>query len=314
MKAYNPNVGLSALCRLFGKSRQGYYELVNRRNDKQLHAGVIVEATKALKATTSPNWSPAKMLEVLKPKFDRIGVSIGRDRYRNLLREHNLLAPRRKRHHVVTTNSNHPYKIYKDLTKGLILTGPEQLWVSDITYVRTRRRQLYLSLIMDAYSRKVVGYHLSQSLQAAGSLIALEKAIRSVSTTTKGIIHHSDRGIQYACDAYTTRLKDAGIAISMARKGNPYDNALAERMNQTLKYEFGFKEVFKSYNDALQPLSRSIAIYNRIRPHMSIDMLTPQQAHRKAGPLKKRWKTKTYKPCQTPKPSTKISNIENHVK
>jgi transposase InsO family protein len=173
------------------------------------------------------------------------------------------------------------------------LNKADQLWVSDITYLRTWGGFSYLSLITDAYSRKIVGYHLSQSLSVKGCLIALSKALASRQHKEQGLIHHSDRGIQYCCDAYVNCLKENNIAISMTQNGSPYENALAERVNGILKKELGLNRTFRSYHDAIGPVHRAVDIYNRLRPHMSLDYMTPSQAHKAAGKLKKRWKAKT---------------------
>lgn len=154
------------------------------------------------------------------------------------------------------------------------ITAPEQLWVSDITYLRTSDRFIYLSLITDAYSRKIVGHHLSQQLKAQGCLIALNKAISS-RTTNGDLIHHSDRGIQYCCEPYVSLLQQNSIAISMTQSGSPYDNAVAERVNGILKTELELDRTFKTYSDAVAVVHQAIDAYNRIRPHMSISNLTP---------------------------------------
>jgi transposase InsO family protein len=226
---------------------------------------------------------------VIKPHLLQFGVRIGRDRLHKILKDNDMIV-KRKRRYSITTDSNHSYKVYKDLTVGLELSGPNQLWVSDITYIRTWKGFAYLSLITDAYSRKIVGYHLSQSLKARGTLIALEKAIATLDPGQPAPIHHSDRGVQYCCDAYVERLKEAGITISMTQNGSPYENAMAERINGILKSEFELNKTFRSYSGTIDPLQRAIDVYNRLRPHLSIDNLTPNEAHKKTGPIKRRWK------------------------
>jgi transposase InsO family protein len=237
---------------------------------------------------------------VIKPHLLQFGVKIGRDRLYKIMRANDMLV-KRKRKYAITTDSNHPYKVYKDLTAGLQLTRPNQLWVSDITYIRTWKGFAYLSLITDAYSRKIVGYHLSQSLKARGTLIALEKAIAALDPTRPAPIHHSDRGIQYCCEAYVQRLKEAGITISMTQNGSPYENAMAERVNGILKLEFELNKTFRSYSGAIDPIQRAIDIYNRLRPHLSIDNMTPNEAHTKTGLIKRRWKSKKKNKREEPK-------------
>jgi transposase InsO family protein len=178
------------------------------------------------------------------------------------------------------------------LCANIIVDQCEQLWVSDITYLRTQSGFIYLFLVTDAYSKKIVGYHLSQDLKVKGCLIALSKAIKCRQHLERMLVHHSDRGIQYCCDQYVDLLQQNNIQISMTQSGSPYDNAIAERINGILKTELGLNKTFKNYREAIEPLAKSINAYNNLRPHMSCDYLTPAQAHGRKGKLKKRWKNK----------------------
>jgi transposase InsO family protein len=215
---------------------------------------------------------------------------MGRDKLFDLLRFHGLLIRRRKRT-VKTTDSNHWLKKYPNLIKELVITTPEQMWVSDITYIRTLQGFSYLSLLTDAYSRKIVGHALYETLEAEGPLKALRMAIGERKKNTPFVlIHHSDRGIQYCSAAYIQILKEENIAISMTQSGSPYDNSLAERVNGTIKNDFFPKRIYRDHTEAKEQISRIIVKYNEIRPHDSIDYLTPQQAHEKEGPINKRWK------------------------
>jgi putative transposase len=155
----------------------------------------------------------------------------------------------------------------------------EQIWVSDITYLRTRAGFIYLFLITDAFSRKIIGYHLSQSLKASGCITALNKAINQREYPNRELIHHSDRGIQYCCDAYVEVLQKARMEISMTQSGSPYDNAVAERINGILKMEFDLYRVFENYSAAVDPVCKAISYYNTIRLHYSCDLSTPQLTH-----------------------------------
>ena len=196
---------------------------------------------------------------------------------------------------AITTNSNHPYKKWPNLIQTLSVTAKEQLWVSDITYLRTDAGFGYLSLITDAYSKKIVGYHLSQQLKAKGCLIALNKAITSLqSTQHSSLIHHSDRGIQYCCEPYIAVLQANKISISMTQSSSPYDNAIAERVNGILKNELQLDKIFNNYSQAVAAVSLAINAYNELRPHMSCGNLTPKQAHLTNKPLLKQWKKKNY--------------------
>ncbi len=218
----------------------------------------------------------------------------GRDNFYDLLRENGLLIRKRRKWYVATTNSDHPYHKWSDLTKGRELTGKDSLWVSDITYLRVNSGFCYLSLVTDAYSRKIVGYHLSQTLKATGCIIALEKAIKQLSDAKnkRKLVHHSDRGIQYCCDAYVGILQNHSIKISMTQDGNPYDNALAERTNGLLKHHFGLEKTFANYSSAVAAVAVAVDAYNTIRPHSSVSDLTPSEAHITDQPLKLMWKQK----------------------
>lgn len=231
-----------------------------------------------------------KALFILTPEFSKHGIKMGRDQLFDLLRFHGLLIRRRKRM-VQTTNSNHWLKRYPNLIKQMCITDPEQLWVSDITYIRTLQGFSYLSLITDAYSRKIVGYSLHPTLEAIGCVIALKMAISSRKHELPFcLVHHSDRGIQYCCADYVEILKKENISISMTQSGSPYDNALAERVNGIIKNEFYPKRVYQNHKEAEKALSKIIKIYNSRRPHSSVNYLTPDQAHNEMGILKMKWK------------------------
>ena len=189
-------------------------------------------------------------------------------------------------------------KKYPDLVQGKVPTRPQQLWVADITYIAMNGGFSYLHLLTDAYSKKIVGYHLSQNLKAQSCIIGLNKAIASLSPTAS-VIHHSDRGIQYCCEAYVDLLQKNQIGISMTQSGSPYDNSVAERVNGILKQELILDQVFASYHEAVSKVHGAIDTYNRIRPHMSCTNLTPEKAHQSEGPLKKLWKPKRYRKAKS---------------
>lgn len=211
---------------------------------------------------------------------------MGRDAFFELLRETGLLV-RRKRYRARTTFSCHRFRKYPDLIKDLVPGRPEQLWVSDITYIRIRQDFAYLSLITDAYSRKIIGFSISHDLSTDSCLKALRMAL-ATRLTGRPLIHHSDRGTQYCSKAYTELLKRKGIDISMTQSGNPRDNAIAERVNGILKMEL-LKESYDSINIADQSVKQAISIYNTLRPHSSLDMTTPEKAHEMTGPIRRRW-------------------------
>ena len=215
MKQHYPSTGLEKLCGLFGKTRQAYYEQSWRTSDELLEEALIVEKVREVRIRV-PGIGGLPLHHMLREELFSHGIVIGRDNFYELLRKHDLLVKRKKRY-VVTTDSDHPYRKWSDLIRDIRLTATEQLWVSDITYLETETSFVCLSLVTDAYSRKIVGYHLSQRLQALGCLVALNKAISSLSDSreTRRLIHHSDRGIQYCGESYITVLQQNNIGISM---------------------------------------------------------------------------------------------------
>lgn len=291
MKRYFNSVGLKKLCGLFGKSRQAFYDHSWRRSDDQMQEALIIDLVCSTRKIL-PKVGTVKLLHMLKDDFSVHKISIGRDTFFKLLRKYNLLVKTKKRF-VRTTESNHHFKRWPDLTGEVMITAVEQLWVSDITYLTTQNGFVYLSLITDAYSRKIVGYHLSQHLKAQGCLIALHKAISSLSANAT-VIHHSDRGIQYCCDAYVAALQTNNIGISMTQSGSPYENAIAERINGILKTELNLNKIFANYTAAVPVVHTAIDAYNRLRPHMSCGNLTPDNAHKQTGMFIKKWKPKNY--------------------
>lgn len=217
---------------------------------------------------------------------------MGRDKLFDLLAANKLLVRRRNRKRVSTTNSNHPYRKYANLIVDLQVKTVNQVWVSDITYLGLSGGSFcYLSLITDVYSRKIVGYHLHRNLQKEGPLTALQMALEQrKSSVFFKTIHHSDRGIQYCCHAYTDKLLQNNIAISMTQQGDPAENAIAERVNGILKTELGLGQIFNSFSSAAQQVDNAVDTYNRLRLHSSCDYFTPNQAYTKAaGKLRHRW-------------------------
>lgn len=215
-------------------------------------------------------------------------IVIGRDAFFNLLSDRSLLVRKRKRRKPITTFSDHWMRKHPNLIEGFYPTAPNQLWVSDITYIVVGDGFAYLSLITDAYSRKLVGFYLSLDLSAEGCIKALLMALSKNPDLGK-LIHHSDRGSQYCCSDYVGILNDNFIRISMTQNGDPRENAIAERVNGILKDEL-FEKIYANYGQAVKGISVAISIYNHQRPHSSIDYLTPIEAHFRSGELKRRWK------------------------
>ncbi len=229
-----------------------------------------------------------KLLIMLKEFMQSHAINMGRDAFFDLLSYNGLLIKSRKRKKPITTNSYHRFKKYKNLISEYIPTAPDRLWVCDITYITLNDCFAYLSLITDVYSRKIVGFYLSKTLEAAGSIKALKMAIKNCSDTTT-LIHHSDRGVQYCSNEYVKILEKNNIKISMTENGDPLENAIAERVNGILKDEL-LDDKYNSYQLAINAVAVAISIYNYERPHSSIEFLTPVQAHQKTGKLDRKWK------------------------
>ncbi|QQL48288.1 IS3 family transposase [Mucilaginibacter ginkgonis] len=271
--------GLRELCRLLGYSSQAYYQHHRSTEMRTFKQEEIIQQVMAHRRR-QPRLGARKLLELIRP-------GIGRDAFFELLRENGLLV-RRKIYRTRTTFSCHRFKKYPDLTGGLVPAAPGRLWVSDITYIRVGQGFAYLSLVTDAYSRKIIGFCLSHDLSTGSCLTALEMALSQKQPDTP-LIHHSDRGTQYCSGTYTALLIKEGIGISMTQSGNPRDNAIAERVNGILKLEL-LNEAYKNLSGATRAVRSAINTYNNLRPHSSIDMMTPQAAHRESGPLRRRWR------------------------
>ena len=289
MKMQSSRRGLRGLCRLLGYTPQAYYKNQRTCVKRGLGEDLLLGQVLTFRAL-QPHLGGRKLHEMLLPFMQYHALYTGRDGLFNLLRGNNLLVKKRRRSQPKTTDSNHWLKRYPDLIKDIKLSRANALWVSDITYIRLKGGHFgYLSLVTDAYSRKIVGFHLSDSLSADGPLIALEMALKSRSGNAP-LIHHSDRGSQYCSAAYIALLKDNNISISMTQSGDPRDNAIAERVNGILKQEL-LTEIYPTLYRAHQSVVAAVDIYNRIRPHSSVDMMTPDKAHTRTGPIKRRWKS-----------------------
>lgn len=230
-----------------------------------------------------------KLYHELRDEIRQCGRGFGRDKFFELLRQHDLLV-KCKRKFAVTTQSNHPFYKYKNELSGKGITAPNQAWVSDITYLRTRNGFAYLSLITDVYSHKIIGWNVDKSLGVESTLQAARQAMGQC-RQAKGVIHHSDRGIQYCCHAYTDELKKKGIRISMGEAGNCYDNAVAERVNGILKDEYLLDSEFVDLQHAIVTTRQAIYLYNHKRPHWSLGLQKPADVHAGTGQpvVKKRW-------------------------
>jgi len=272
---------------LLGYSRQAYYQQKKQSEKESLQYGILINEVLEVRRTQK-RLGCRKLIHKLKPFMARHQIVIGRDTFFDLLSEHNLLVRKRKRRKPITTFSDHWMRKHPNLIEGFYPTAPNQLWVSDITYIVVGNGFAYLSLITDAYSRKIVGFYLSKDLSAEGCIRALEMALGNNPILGR-LIHHSDRGSQYCCSDYVKILNHNFIKISMTQNGDPRENAIAERVNGILKDELLDKSHL-IYEEAVRNVSIAISIYNHQRPHGSIDYLTPIEAHFRSGELKRRWK------------------------
>ena len=287
MKQDFPHLGIAVLCRLFGKTRHAYYDSLWRKEDCLVKEDVILQEVASIRKEL-PRLGTRKLHYMLQNKLSSHQIQLGRDYLFDLLAEHKLLVRQRKRR-ITTTDSRHWMKKYTNLIKELVIIRPEQVWVSDITYVRLVNQWGYLSLITDAYSRRIMGFSFRQDLSAEGCLDALKMALDN-RLYDQPLIHHSDRGSQYCSHKYVDLLLQNNIAISMTENGDPYENALAERINGIIKSEFNLYSSVLGFENTKALIAKSIKSYNELRPHASCDYLTPEQAHLTSGSLNKRWK------------------------
>lgn len=276
-------------CGLFGKSRQAWYDKTDAIGAQQLSDAIILKLVEQIRLEL-PRAGVPQLYQKLQEPMAEHGIKMGRDGLYQLLGTHGCLL-RYRRRKPYTTDSNHLYKKYPNLIKDMLLTHPGRLWVSDITYLRLSKGFCYLSIVTDAYSRKIIGYKLHPTLHSEGAIDALIMAATK-SKRQRTLIHHSDRGVQYCCNDYVKMLEHYGINISMTENGDPYENTIAERINGILKGEFLLNQTFSSYTEAVQATQNAVEKYNHVRPHASCDYMTPAMAHEQSGVLKKRWKKK----------------------
>lgn len=258
---------------MFGIDRQVYYRAKSRveiNRDKATTVIDLVQETRRL----LPRLGTRKLYYKLQEDLEALNV--GRDKLFNILRANHLLI-KPKRTYQITTNSHHHFRKHKNIVHDLEITKPNQVWVSDITYIGTRKSPCYLSLITDVYSKKIVGYDVSDSLALQGACKALKLAIKQNKGDLNQLIHHSDRGIQYCSNDYQDILNKATIKCSMTNNGDPYENAVAERVNGILKQEFAIDAYNKELPVMRDLIKQVVGIYNELRPHWSNHMLTPNE-------------------------------------
>jgi putative transposase len=296
---------MNALCDLFGKSRQAYYQRSKYIYKEEVKSEILLQLV-GKERKLMPRLGGRKLIKLIQPRLPE-ELYLGRDSFFDFLRDKGLLI-RKRRYRVRTTYSNHWMHKYPNLIKDFRPEKAHQLWVSDITYIETMEGFGYLSLVTDAYSRKIIGWELGATLEAKHTVKALQMALTQLPKGTKNIFHHSDRGVQYCCDEYVKILTKNHFKISMTENGDPRENAIAERVNGILKDEWLNQIKLETREEAIRQLELIIRVYNQDRPHSSLDMRTPEYAHKQTVKFKKHWKN-YYKNPNTENEKRKINSF-----
>ena len=270
-------VNVSRICRKLGMSRQNFYARRQQRRRRAVD-GELVVALVVRERQLQPRLGTRKLHYKLKGELAEHGVKLGRDRMFEELRGRELLLEPVRASSPRTTQSYHHLPVCRNRIKELELTGPNQVWVSDLSYLRTEEGYLFMALITDKYSRKIVGWHAGESLEAIGCVRALDQALEDLPEWAKPI-HHSDQGCQYCCHEYVKRLEAAGLAVSMTETNHCAENALAERMNGILKQEYGLGQCWGTKGQARQAVAQAVWLYNTQRPHTALSYRTPAEVH-----------------------------------
>jgi putative transposase len=278
---------------LFGIDRQVYYRKIRRKASKQNTAKEVVFMVDDIRKTL-PRIGARKLYYLLSDKLQI--MKIGRDKFFDILRANHLLIQPKRSYHV-TTNSHHRFRKHHNRILDLEINRPEQVWASDITYIGKRDNPCYLSLVTDAYSKKIMGYYVADNMNTESSIKALKMALKQRKNKNLSLIHHSDRGIQYCANEYQKELNKDKVVCSMTQNSDPYENAVAERINGILKQEFMIDKYNQKAEIIKQVVKEAVEIYNEFRPHYSNYMLTPNQMH-----IQNQIKMRTYKTKNSRKP------------
>lgn len=273
-------------CGLLGLNRQIYYRSIKRTKVCKDKASEVVKLVENLRVKM-PRLGGRKLYFILQSSLS--SIKVGRDKFFAILKANHLLIEPRKSYHI-TTNSHHRFRKHKNLLLDYQITKPNQVWVADITYIGNRKNPSYLSLITDAYSKKIMGHFVADNLNTQSSIIALKRALKKYKGMRESLIHHSDRGLQYCSNEYQRLLQKHQLKCSMTQNSDPYENAVAERINGILKHEFDIDKHDINNNLRKKIVNESIEIYNNLRPHFSNHYLTPNQMHNQS-----QIKMKTYK-------------------
>jgi len=290
LRQVHKQIGFRSLCSLFGHSRQAYYEWENREQEAALEQAIITDLVRHIRQEI-PRIGARALHVMLHQQWERQGIKCGRDRLIEILRQGDLLIyPKRK--YTQTTHSRHHLYKYANLIKDFKVKEPEQLWVSDLTYIRVQNEWNYVIFITDAYSHKIMGFRVDDNMKTDMCVQALDLALAARTKRGQPLIHHSDRGVQYCSKGYVQGLLgQPNIQISMTQNGDPLENALAERVNGIFKNTYNMDQRFESLIEAQAAITKMVYSYNNVRPHSSCDMMTPNEAHQCTGALKRRWKT-----------------------
>ena len=292
MKSNFAHIGLAKLCGWFGITRQAYYQNNWEGVSTTLEEDLVIQQVKYIRKNHR-RIGTRKLFEMMQPFLLEHSIKMGRDALFTLLSANHLLVRKRKRK-IQTTNSYHWLRKYPNLIREFVPTAPNQLWVSDITYWKINTGEhLYISFITDAYSHRIVGFHVAETLETIESIQALQMALSALGAESHlQLTHHSDRGIQYCSAAYVKLLQDNNIKISMTENGDPLENAVAERINGIIKDEYLETYDIDNIKDAKGLLKAVVDLYNTERPHMSIGNLTPNHIHHSKSTIKteKLWK------------------------
>ena len=273
---------------MFGIDRQVYYRRIRRKTSRQNKAKEVVLMVNTIRAKM-PRIGTRKLYHLLLDKLQVL--KIGRDKFFDILKANHLLIQPKRSYHI-TTNSHHRFRKHENLILNLEINRPEQVWVSDITYIGKRDNPCYLSLITDAYSKKIMGYYVANNLNTQSSVLALKMALKQRKDYSLPLIHHSDRGLQYCANEYQEELIKNKVLCSMTQNLDPYENAVAERINGILKQEFKIDKYNQTTKITNQIVKELVNIYNEIRPHYSNYMLTPNQMHSQNKINMRTYKTK----------------------
>lgn len=262
---------------MFGISKQAYYKRIKDYKEKEMKNEVVLQKITKIRQEM-PQTGTVKLYEHLKPILQELDIKMGRDGLNDLLRDKGLLIRKTKRFHI-TTDSNHFYYTSPNRIKEIEIEHAEQVFVTDITYIKTDECHAYLALVTDAYSKKIMGWSLEDNMKVTMVKDALTMAHKTTIFNHQNIIHHSDRGKQYCCPDYTEFAGKKGFVMSTTQKYDPYENAIAERINGILKYEFGLRKTLPSIDVAKKIIKQAVEIYNNKRLHWSLDLTTPQSVH-----------------------------------